>query len=539
MTDQPEDPYDSEEAIISKRMDLPLVWLLPLIALLISAWLIFKSISEKGHVITINFPTAEGLEVDKTKIRFLDVDVGKVTAISINEDLKTIQVTAQMNSTATDFLKEGALFWVVKPQVSLGGISGLGTLLSGSYIELKPGKGKEVFEFKGLIEPPVLKRNADGKQYILETSELGSMRPGTLINFHGIPVGEVLSHKLSDAGDAIRLSIFIKTPYDQFVRKNSRFWVDSGVDLSASADGFKVKTGSLASLLSGGIAFRTSPKDTPADIKAENTLFELYGSYDDSTHMTYTNTLKYVMHFTGSVRGLTVGAPVQLRGIPIGRVTEISLELDKKTAEIRIPVVVELEPERIVSSQENSEVSDKDIMDQLIKKGLRAQLQTGNLLTGQLLIDLDFHPGSKTVASGDHHSDYYEFPTITSSVEEFTDSAQMIMDKVAKLPLDKLSNEMDKTLTTLQDTSKAATVMLKTADGTLVSARDTLDNTSGTMKSAKLIMGNLEPGSNGYYEFHKLLQEFKDAASSVKQLADYLEQHPESLIRGKDKKDDD
>ncbi len=539
MNNKPEEPYDSEEAILSKRIDLPLVWLLPLIALLVSAWLIFKSVSEKGHVITINFPTAEGLEVDKTKIRYLDVDVGKVTAISINEDLKTIQVTAQMNSTATDFLKEGTLFWVVKPQVGLGGVSGLGTLLSGSYIELKPGKGKEQLDFKGMTEPPILKRSAEGKQYLLETDELGSMRPGTPINFHGIPVGEVLSHRLSDAGDAIRLTIFIKTPYDQFVRRNTRFWIDSGVNISASADGFKVKTGPLTSLLGGGIAFRTSPKDTPTDIKAENTLFELYESYDDSTHMTYTDTLKYVMHFTGSVRGLTVGAPVQLRGIPIGRVTDISLELDKKTAEIRIPVVIELEPERIESTQEDGKTSDTDIMTQLIKKGLRAQLQTGNLLTGQLLIDLDFHPGSKITVSQDQHGDYPELPTTPSTVEEFAQSAQTIMDKIAKLPLDKLSKEMDKTLTSLQDTSKTATLMLKTADGTLVSARDTLNNTSGTMKSAKLVMGNLEPGSNGYYEFHKLLQEFKDAASSVKQLADYLEQHPESLIRGKDKKDDD
>ncbi|CAG7856463.1 Intermembrane transport protein PqiB [biofilm metagenome] len=542
MTERPaeEQPdYEAEEALLSKRFDLPLVWLLPLIALLISAWLIFKSLSEKGHVITINFPTAEGLEVDKTKIRYLNVDVGKVTDISINKDMKTIRVTAQMNSNATDFLKESTLFWVVKPQVGLGGISGLGTLLSGSYIELKPGKGKQKLEFKGLIEPPVLKSHADGKQFILETSDLGSLRPGTSINFHGIQAGEVLSHKLSDAANSIRLTVFIKAPYDQFVRTNTRFWIDSGIDLSADTDGFKVRTGSLASLLSGGIAFRTSTKDQPIDVKPENTLFQLYDTYDESTQMTYTNTLKYVMYFNGSVRGLTMGSPVQLRGIPIGRVTDINLKLDKKTAEIHIPVVMELEPERIESTNNYLKVSDKDVMEQLIGKGLRAQLQSGNLITGQLLIDLDFHPGSKIAASHVHQSEYPEFPTIESSVEAFTHSAQTIMDKIAKLPLDKLSNEMDKTLVSLQETSKAATGTLNTANGTLITAQDTFSHTSGTMKSAKSILGNLEPGSNGYYEFHKLLQEFKAAAASVKQLADYLERHPESLIRGKDRKDDE
>ncbi|MEQ1486103.1 MlaD family protein [Methyloglobulus sp.] len=534
MNNPPEDEHDAEDVKLSKRFDLPLVWFLPLIALLVSAWLIYKSASEKGLVITINFPTAEGLEIDKTKIRYLNVDVGKVTAISINDDLKTIRVTAQMNSTATDYLKEGTGFWVVRPQVGLSGISGLGTLLSGSYIELKPGAGKQQLNFTGLTVPPILKSQMDGKQFILETNNLGSMRPGTPINFHGIPVGEVLSHKLSDQANAIHLSIFINTPYDQFVRKNTRFWIDSGVDLSASADGFKVRTGPLVSLLSGGIAFRASGKDTIADIKQEYSMFQLYDTYDESTQITYTNTLKYVMHFNGSVRGLTVGAPVQLRGIPIGRVTDISLELDKKTAEIHIPVIVEMEPDRIKSINDDAKVSNEDVMEQLIKKGLRAQLQTGSLITGQLLIDLDFHPGSKIIASDNHHSDYPEFPTTASSFDEFTHSAQTIMDKVAKLPLDKLTEEMNKTLASLQDTSKAATGMLITANGTLATAKDTLGHASGTIKSAQQVLGNLEPGSTGYYEFHKMLQELTQAANSMKQLADYLEQHPESLIRGKD-----
>ena len=533
MSDSPEENFETEDATLSKRFDLPLVWFLPIIALLVSAWLIYKSASEKGAVITINFPTAEGLEVDKTKIRYLNVDVGKVTAISINDDLKTIRVTAQMDSKAYAYLKEGTNFWVVKPQVGLGGISGLGTLLSGAYIELKPGKGKEKYDFTGLTVPPIMKSQVDGKQYVLETNNLGSMRPGTPINFHGIPVGEVLSHKLSDEANAIHLSIFINAPYDQFVRKNTRFWIDSGVDLSASADGFKVRTGPLVSLLSGGIAFRASSKDSKTDVKPEYSKFQLYDTYDESTQMAYRNTLKYVMHFKGSVRGLAEGAPVQLRGIPIGRVIDINLELDKKTAEIHVPVIVEIEPDRIGAIHDDVKVSDKDVMEQLIKKGLRAQLQSGSLVTGQLLIDLDFHPESKSTTSDNHHSELPEFPTTASSFEEFTRSAQTIMDKLAKLPLDKLTTEMDKTLVSLQNTSKAATTLLKTADGTMATAKVTLGSANGTIKSAQSVLGNLEPGSNGYYEFHKMLQEFTEAARSIKQLTDYLEQHPESLIRGK------
>jgi paraquat-inducible protein B len=516
---------DVSDVTINKKTELPLVWLLPLIALLVSGWLIAKSYSEKGPVITISFPTAEGLEVDKTKIKYLNVEIGKVTAISISEDLKTIVATAQMNSTAASYLKKNTSFWVERPQVGLGGISGLGTLLSGPYIAIKPGDGDKESHFIGLTSPPLLKHNAEGRYFVLETNNLSSMRPGTPINFHGIIVGEVLSHTLSDDANGIRLTVFINKPYDQFIRKNTRFWIDSGVDLSASADGFKVKTGPLISLLSGGIAFRTSPEDTVENIQPENSVFQLYDTYEQSTQIVYQNTLKYVMYFNGSVRGLTVGAPVQLRGIPIGRVTDINLELDKKTAEIHIPVTVELEPDRIKEINDDNSISDKDIMTRLINKGLRAQLQTGSLLTGQLLVDLDFHPKSKIVLN-DNQSVYPEFPTTASSLEQFTHSANVIMDKVSKLPLEDLTAEANTTLKSLQNTSKAATGMLTTAQGTLTSA-------DKTMTSAHQVLSILEPGSTTHYELDRLLQELTQAASSVKQLTDYLEQNPNSLIRGK------
>jgi paraquat-inducible protein B len=526
--------YTAEDALLSDKRGLPLVWLLPLVALVITGWLVYKSLSEKGALITIDFPTAEGLEVDKTRIRYLDVDVGKVTAITINDDSKTIRVTAQMNSSASHYLSENTSFWVVRPQVSLGGVSGLNTILSGSYIELKPGTGKKrVDHFKGLTVPPVHKNQIEGKQFILESEKLGSMRPGTPINFHDIPVGEVLSHKIADDASSVQLSIFINAPYDRFVRKNTRFWMDSGIDLSAGADGFKVRTGPLISVMSGGIAFRTFSKDTASDIADENAVFKLYDNYEASSQTVYSNTLKYVMYFNGSVRGLTEGAPVQLRGIPIGRVIEISLELDKKMAELRIPVIVEIEPDRIGIVHDDTKLSNEDVIEQLVNKGLRAQLKVGSIVTGQLLIDLDFHPGSKRLSS-ENHSVYPEFPTTASSLEEISRSAQVILDKMAKMPLDELTKEMNKTLVELQSTSKAATRMLGTANDTLATAGYTLNHASGTIKSAQNVLGQLEPGSNGYYEFHKLMQELTQTTRSIKQLTDYLEQHPESLIRGKE-----
>ena len=517
--------YDADDVKLNKKSELSLIWFLPLIAILVSGWLIYKSFSEKGEVITISFPTAEGLDVDKTKIKYLDVEIGKVTTININNNLKTIVVTAQMNNSSSDYLKDNTQFWVVRPQVGLGGISGLGTLLSGAYIELKPGFGEHKHDFIGLSNPPPLKANAEGKEFILETNNLGSMKTGTPINFLGISVGQVLSHELSAAADAIRLTIFISKPYDQFIRKNTRFWIDSGVDLSASADGFKVRTGPLISLLSGGIAFRASAEDGIEAIQPENTLYPLFDTYEASTQISYTNTLNYVMYFNGSVRGLTEGAPVQLRGYPVGKVLNVSLELDEKTTEIRIPVIVELQPERIKDVNPDIKILPQEIISQLIEKGLRAQLQTGSLLTGQLLVDLDFHPKSK-ITLNSSHSFYPEFPTTASSLDQFTHSANIIMDKIAKLPLENLTVEINKTLQGLQGTTAAATNTLNSVKGTMGTADKTLN-------TAQKALSNFEAGATTHYQLEQLLQELTQAAGSVKQLTDYLAQHPESVVRGK------
>jgi paraquat-inducible protein B len=523
MSDE-QDNYQTQDITINKKTELSLIWLLPLIALLVSGWLVYKALSEKGSTITIDFYTAEGLEVGKTKIKYLDVEIGKVTAITINPDLKTIAVSAEMNRDAENYLTDKSRFWVVRPQVSLGGISGLNTLLSGAYIAIKPEKGNKKTHFMGLATPPLIKTEGTGTQFVLEANELGSMRAGTPINFHGINVGEVLNHHLDTTANMIHLTVFINAPYDGFVRKNTRFWIDSGIELSASAEGVKVRSKPLIYLLSGGIAFRTDMNNA-GEAVVENTVFNLYDSYEQTNQEQHYNTIKYVLYFTGSVRGLTEGAPVQLRGIPIGKVTHINLELDEKTADIRIPVEVELYPERIKVIHNLPNVTDKEMVAQLINKGLRAQLQTGSLLTGQLLIDLDFHANSKPVAFDNSH-DYAEFPTVASSLDQITHSAQTIMDKMAKLPLEDLIKDTSRTLQTLQGTSTAATALLK-------SGKTTLETTDKTMLSANQVLNSLESGSTTRYELDRLLQELTQTANSVKQLTDYLQQHPDTVLRGK------
>lgn len=531
--------YSAAPLALNKRRELPLVWILPIVALLVSVWLVAKSIHEKGPVITIRFPTAEGLEVDKTKIRFLNVEIGKVTAITIDEDLKTILVTAQMQHSAEDYLNEHTQFWVVRPQIGLGGVSGLGTLLSGAYIEIQPGDGPGRSRFDGLPNPPALKHNQNGRYFALETNDLGSLRQGTPIHFHGIQVGEVLNYTLAEAGEVIRLSIFINAPYDRFVRKNTRFWKDGGIDISAGAEGFSVRTAPLVSLLSGGVAFEAAQDDSVDKVMPDNTPFKLFDNYEQTAQVNYQNSLKYVMYFNGSVRGLTEGAPVQLRGITLGKVKKINVEVDENSIAIRIPVLVELELERIKEINGSFKVADHELVSALVKKGLRAQLQTGSLLTGQLLVDLDFYPDSRPreiVALGK----YPEFPTIDSSLDQFSTSAKVIMDKLSKLPLHDLTAELNKTLQSLQQSSRAATAMLNSAKTTLTTADHTINTAGNTLKSADQTLSaaqqtltTFKPGSDLQYQLHQMLLELTQAASSIRQMTDILEQRPDAVIRGK------
>lgn len=523
------DPIDVENATLNKKTELPLIWLLPVIAALVSGWLIYKAVSEKGPEVTIDFPTAEGLEVDKTKIKYLDVEVGKVTAIAINADQKTIRVSARLDHNAENYLKENSRFWVVKPQIGLGGVSGLGTILSGAYIAIKPGDGGPQQKFIGLPTPPMLKTNTEGTQFILETEDLASLHDGTPINFHGINAGEVISHKLNEQGNAIQMTVFINTPFDKFVREHTRFWIDSGIDLSAGAEGLKVRTGPLISLLGGGIAFHASERDTRAPVKPENSVFKLYETYEKSMQVTYNNPLKYALFFTGSLRGLAEGAPVQMRGITIGKVVDIGLEIDEKNNDIRTPVLVELEMDRIKQTQNLANVSDAVMLERLIEQGLRAQLQTGSLLTGQLLVDLAFHTKNKFPPTKNiNTTGYPEFPTTPSTLDEVTQSTQKIMAKIAQLPLAELTTEATKTLQGLQSTSLAATKMLDSANNTL----GTADKTFG---SAQRVLGTFEPGSTRHYELDRLIQALTESAKSVRLLTDFLEQHPDALLRGKDK----
>ena len=360
------------QALTIRRARISIVWLIPLVALAIGGWLAYKTFAEQGPRIEIQFASAAGLQAGKTKVKFKDVDVGEVTAIDVSPDLKSILVTAQLKYGSNAYLTTHTRFWVERPRVTASRVSGLETLLSGPYIAIDPvSEGESARRFLGLEEPPLFTTAEAGRRFLLRSPTLGSLNISSPIYYRQIQVGQVVGHELEADGQAVDIEIFVSAPYDRLVYTNTRFWNASGLDFSISTAGIRVDTQSLLSVLIGGISF-----DTPDTIDGERKaaapgeVLPLYQSREEAHETTYDHKERYLLYFKGSVNGLAVGAAVRLRGIAIGRVLDVQLIFNVEDYDFQIPVLVEVEPERIGVSGDPGKIEQATVVERLVAKGL-------------------------------------------------------------------------------------------------------------------------------------------------------------------------
>ena len=549
-----EDPQDIEigelpEIAVKKKGGFSIVWIIPIVAALVGGWLAYKTISEKGPTITITFEEGGGLEVDKTKIKYKAVEVGTVKSVDLLPDLSGVSVTAELSKKSERHLTENTRFWVVSPRIGLGGISGLETLVSGDYIAIDPRPGPPTLKFTGLDKPPGVTREEEGAQFQLRAKNLGSSTPGAPIFFHDIQVGRILETTLQEDGPGVVIDIFIEAPHHLRVQDTSRFWQISGIEVSMDAEGVDVKMASLAALLSGGIAF-----DTPATAGGSNepskpgTAFKVFKNLSSIKEEKYVITDPYLVHFDGSVRGLSVGAPVEFKGIKIGHVSDIAVKLDLKTLEIKIPVLLDLQPERVstITVIEAHQAKEKHmVMKQLIKRGLRAQLETGSLLTGQLFVSLEMYPDlprKSLIMTGK----YPEIPTVPATMDQLRRTVTDIMAEIRRLPLDKIAEEILETVegaNHLVNSPEAQEAVhnLNAALGNVEKLTEGMDqridrlsfSVEKTLAKVRAALEVADPNSPAAVNLVNALDELAAAARSIRVLADYLEQHPEALVKGK------
>nr|WP_315394647.1 MlaD family protein [uncultured Duganella sp.] len=512
-----------------------LVWLIPLLAALIGAGLVVKSFIDRGPTVTVSFRSGDGLEPGKTKVKFKDVDIGIVRSISLARDLSKVLVTIDMSKEASRFTAVDTRYWVVRPRIGASGVSGLNTLLSGSYIGVDAGKSEDTkTDFTGLEQAPQVAFDEKGSYFTLHGETLGSIDVGSPIFYRRIPVGQVAAYDLEAKGRGINMKVFVKSPYDQYVGKGTRWWHASGVDVRLDSNGFKVNTQSLAALLVGGIAFESMNGQKPAAAAPNNSEFLLAADQASALREPDGAPITTVLYFDQSLRGLSQGAPVDFRGIVLGEVRSVGVEFDPVKKSFRMPVTVDMYPARlgrafqktIDEDQRNS--AGSQVLERMVARGLRGQLRTGNLLTGQLYVALDFFPNAAQVKL-DLSKETVELPTVPNSLDELQTQLASIARKLDKVPFDEIG-------VNLRDTLKSANVLLKQLDSQVVpEMKDTLGAARKTFSTADQILQKDSPVQS---DLREALQQLTQTMQSLNALSDYLERHPESLLRGKGSKQD-
>jgi paraquat-inducible protein B len=517
------------------RWSLSAIWLLPVVAALIGGFLAWKSYSEKGPTIHISFKTAEGLEAGKTKIKYKSVDVGVVTAIHLSPDRSRVEVDAEMVKQADAWLLKDTRFWVVRPIIRGGTVEGLGTLLSGSYIGMDVGKATEQQRrFEGLEVPPVVTADLPGRHFMLKSADLGSVGFGTPVYFRRLEVGQVVAYEMDKDGSGVQIRIFVHAPYDQYVNNQTRFWEASGVDVQFSAQGLKVETESLASIVIGGIAFQTRGGAIPGEPAPENTWFRLFKEREKALAYEDLEVISFATRFAQSVRGLSVGAPVDFRGLIIGEVKDILAQFDEQAGKIDMIVLMDIYPERLrrknFGNAGPAPAGPRATIDKLVDVGFRAQLRTGSLLTGQLFLALDFFKEDRK-QKVNWNSDPPEFPTVPSTLVELESNVAEISKRLGKVRFDEIGEDLQRALKSLDQTLVSFDQVARRVDREITP--EVKQAIVDLKKSLEEVQHAVAADSPLQQDARQALQEVSKAAHSLRILTDYLEQHPEALIRGK------
>jgi paraquat-inducible protein B len=541
------DSSDFPQAAVSrpKHFRLSVVWIIPILAAVVALGIAIQRIRNEGPTINILVKSASGIEAGKTQIKYKDVTIGHVSTVNLSDDYTQVMVTAQIDKHAAGLIVEDAKFWVVAPHVSLSGVSGLNTLLSGQYIGFQQGTSQKRWrDFTALDVAPIV-TDQPGRRMRLTAKSLGSIGIGAPIYYRSMSVGEVEAYSLAADGNSIEATVFINAPYDKYVTTETRFWNASGIDVTAGANGFQIHTESIVSVLVGGLGFDVPEFLPPGNQAPANTEFPLYPNRAIAMTVPDPIERQFVLYFDESLRGLSVGAPVTLFGLTVGRVAEVGLSFNPATLNLRPRVLVTFYPERLsanLNAKERAEaasdigsLSDQGrsrVLRHLVEdRGLRAQLQTGSLLTGDLFVAFEYVQNAPK-PKVDWNRDPLELPVASGGIASIEAKLNNILTKVDNMPLADMGAGVKNVLGTLNQTLKQAEAMISRVDTDLLpEGTKTIAALHKAIADAdQALLGKDAPTGQ---DLHDMLQELTDTARSLRIFLNYLQQHPSSLIRGK------
>nr|WP_321984233.1 MlaD family protein [uncultured Lichenicoccus sp.] len=535
-----------------------LIWLIPIIVVAIGAWLGWQTISRRGPEITIQFDDADGLTAGQTQVKHKSVGLGTVEGIGLSKDLQHVEVRVQMSSQSAPLLTKNAKFWVVRPRLSGASVSGLDTLISGAFIAIDPGKaGEDVGEthFIGLDSPPGVRSDEPGQTFTLMTGSLGSLGQGSPVFFRDLQAGEVLGYKLPANGRGpIPVQVFVKHPYDGFLRRDTRFWDVSGLRAEFGGGGLHLQVESLQALISGGVEFGlpSERRDKQAEQAPGGTVFKLYQSKQEADTAGYHERVHVVTYLRTSVKGLDAGSPVEMFGIQVGEVTEVKLQIDRDNGDSQVRVAMEVQPERVLSDAELQGSSVFTVIQAMVNRGLRAETDTDNLLFGSAMISLAFVPKAEPEKLS-LEGGAIVLPSQPGGMAGIMDSLSTVSAKLAALPLSQIgdslssllahadatvaSPQLKQALVELNQTLASTNHLVQNADHGLTPFLQRLPQISDQLQKAIDNANGALASYGGNSDFHNSLQRTLDqlnsTARSIRSLTDYLNRHPSSLIFGR------
>jgi paraquat-inducible protein B len=554
------EPPPLPQASARRARRVSVIWLVPLVAIAIGAWLAWDTLSKRGPRITISFETAEGLQPGQSQLKFKDIVFGTVSGVALSPDHTRALVTVATTREAAPLLTDKTLFWVVKPRLFAGNLSGLETLVSGSYIGMlpPPSGGNPQTEFVGREDPPVLEAAVAGRTFLVTAKRLGSISLGSPVFFRDLDVGEVLGWDIADMAESVTIHVFVRAPFDGYVHDGSRFWNASGVSVKLGGTGVDVQFESLRAIVLGGIAFETPTTAGQGNVSVENHVFPLFPDQDAANNASYTRKIPLVSYFPGSVRGLGPGSEVTIHGLVVGHVLGVRLRYDADRDAIVAPVRYEVEPERIVGIGATSVYATAaDAVNDLVKRGLRATLDSASLITGQQFVALDFVPNAPPAAAGREGEDFVLPTTEGGGFASLQASATQLLENVNNIPFKQIGDSLDgilraanniangaelrQTLTGLSVTiGKAKDLLQHIDDGVAPTMRqlpEVATTLQKTLTNANRLVLSLDNGYGDNTKFNRdlarLLVQLNEALGSIRSLADLLARHPEALIKGR------
>ena len=540
-------------ATTQRSRRISVIWIIPLVAVAIGAWLAWDTWSKEGPTIRISFDNGEGLQAGQSQLKFKDIVFGTVKSLELASDHTHVVVTVATTHEATPLLTDQAIFWVVKPRLFAGNVSGLETLLSGSYIGMVPGEagGKAQHKFVGHEDPPILQTNVPGHTFVLKAQKLGSISLGSPVFFRDLNVGEVLGWDIADMAEYVTIRAFVRAPYDGYVHDETKFWNASGVSVKLAGAGVEVQMESLKALLLGGIAFETPEAEVHTAETSENHVFPLFADRGAAEDASYTRSIKVISYFPGSVKGLAPGSDVTMHGLRVGQVTKVRLVYDPNKDTIMAPVRYEVQPERILGIGKRVFKTDEEAAEGVIKKGLRASLQSASLITGQQVVALEFVKDAPPEPVTKDGEDFVLPTTEGGGFAGLASSANVLLGKVNSIPFDQIGQSLNGILKSVNDMTqgpqlkKALTdlsAMIGSAQG-MVQRLDTKQlpqltaDLEKTLTSANKLVLSLDSGYGDNTKFsrdlERLMAQTTDAVRSMRALADLLARHPEALVKGR------